>query len=388
MQQSAMGWYVQTLTRGIGSEYWLGMVSVYQSLPIVLFSAHGGTVADRYPKRPLLIITQGLSMVFAVTFGILISFNLAPLWTVLCFAAAWGTMTAYDIPIRQAFAVEMVGRKDLLSGIALNSAVFNVGRFTGPMVAGVVISVVGIAACFVLNGLSFLGVIFALSLMALPKRTVMEPPSHSRRDLFGGFTTILATPRIFGMMLVLAAVLITGGAYLALLPALAEYHLGVQEKGYAALMSCNGLGGLVGALTVASVKDVAARRTTIKLGIVLIGCGLLLLSSCNTLWTACPTLVVTGAGLVLFLASTNSTIQLSIADSIRGRVMGIWVLVFGASQPLGSYIAANIARFVGTPTTLFYEGIACLLAGVGAIYVLSLPEGDPIGTITDEPATD
>lgn len=374
MQQNALGWYVQTLTRSIGSEYWLGLTSACQSLPIVFFSAHGGMVADRFAKRPLLVLTQAVAMVLAITFGFLITWDMAPLWSVLCFAAMLGTTMAYDIPIRQAFAVEMVGRRDLMSGIALNSAVFNVGRFTGPMIAGFVISTLGIAACFVFNGLSFLGVIIALSLMVLPKRPKKADVDHSPPDLLGGFRTVLQTPRLLGMLGMMASVLITGGAYLALLPALADNHLGLNEKGYAALMSCNGLGGLLGALMVASVKEISARKSAIKLGIGLIASGLIVLSFCNSVWTACPVLVITGAGLVLFLASTNSTVQLSISDSIRGRVMGIWVLIFGASQPIGSYTAGNIAHYLGTPTTLLCEGFGCLAAGVWAVYVLSLPE--------------
>ena len=359
MQRAASGWYVQTLTREIGSEYWLGLAAAYSAIPLALLSAHGGIVADRVPKRGLLIVTQAAMMLAALVFGTMIILGIAELWHVLCFAIVMGTMVAYDLPARQSFTIEMVGRQDLGSAVGLNSAVFNAGRLVGPAIAGLVITAWGVGVCFVLNGLSFLGVIAALCVMRIPP--VHRPPSGGREGLIAGFRTIAQDGRILGLVAILSLVVVSGGAYVTLLPAYAERYLGVNERGFGFLLAANGLGALLGALSVASAKPIPSRRGSILAGAALLGGGLLLLSQCTTLRGALPTLIIVGYGLVLFLASLNTTVQLLVPDDVRGRVMGIWTLVFGASQPAGSYLCGVLGHLFGTPTALSIQGTACLL---------------------------
>lgn len=370
MQQAALLWYVQTLTRDIGSEYWLGVTAAMAALPIILFSPLGGTLADRFNRRWLIVATQSAAMLASFLFGFLVAIDRAPLGAVLAFAAFHGIVLAHDIPARQAFAIEMVGRRDLLSGIALNSAVFNVGRLLGPMAAGWVIATLGIANCFLLNGASFIGVIAALVLMKLPPRSREDEKDHAHGGIWRGFQAMYADKRLLGMLAVLAFVLLTGGAYLTLLPALAQNVHGLDSTGYSLLLTANGLGSLIGALAVGGMRDLQARRGTMVLGIVMLGLGLCALSVAGSKWTGCLALLVAGGGFVGFLASTNSMVQLSVSDAIRGRVMSIWVLIFGACQPLGSYLAGAVAFHVGTQTTLLFEGLACLLAAAMVFFVI------------------
>ena len=368
MQRAASGWYVQTLTREIGSEYWLGLAAAYAAIPLALLSAHGGIIADRVPKRNLLIGTQAAMMVAALLFGTMIILGVAELWHVLCFAIIMGTMVAYDLPARQAFTIEMVGRQELGSAVGLNSAVFNAGRLLGPAIAGLVITAWGVGVCFLLNGLSFVGVIVALWVMRLPPAS--RPPSDGREGLVAGFRAIAQDSRILGLIAILSLMIVSGGAYVTLLPAYAENYLGVDERGFGFLLTANGFGALLGALSVASARPIPSRRGSILAGAASLGGGLLLLSQCTTLWGALPTLVIVGYGLVLFLASLNTTVQLTVPDDVRGRVMGIWTLVFGASQPAGSYLCGVLGHLYGTPTALSIQGLVCI-AGVALAWRLT-----------------
>jgi predicted MFS family arabinose efflux permease len=182
---------------------------------------------------------------------------------------------------------------------------------------------------------------------------------------------------LFGLIFVMAAVQLSGGAYVALLPAVAQNMLDLDAKGYSGLLLANGVGALLGSLSVATLTGLDVRRRAIVLGIVMMAGGLLALSVCRTFAPAAACLLIVGAGFVVFLTSTNSTIQLSVADQVRGRVMSIWVLTFGAAQPIGSYVAGATASWGGTPGVLFRAGVGCLVCTAAAWYVLQIPVPSP-----------
>ena len=366
MQTAALGWFVQTTTRNSesGSEYWLGVTAAMNSLPVVLFSILAGMMADRWPKRQIILWSQTGSMISAAVFGYLVMELGAdlPFWSVLVFAAANGTFLAFDIPARQAFAVEMVGKEDLLSAIAMNSAVFNAGRLLGPAFAGAAIAWVGISWCFFLNAVSFLGVIGTL-LMLRPSHEHVPVVAHSGTGgIWQGFRTVLDNRKLLGLMAALALTLITGGAYLALVPALAQNQLGLDATGYTTLMTLNGFGALFGAFLVGRAEGINSRQPTLVYGLATMSIALMALGMANSLGLAGICLFFVGMGFILFLTSTNSTIQLSVADAVRGRVMSIWVLVFGAAQPVGNYFAGHLASAVGTSRTMFVLGSGCMIA--------------------------
>jgi predicted MFS family arabinose efflux permease len=244
-----------------------------------------------------------------------------------------------------------------------------------------------------LNGVSFVALIIPLWMMK-PTSAALSAQSNQENAAawFGGFDVVWRNPRLLGLMLVMAAVQLTGGAYVALLPAVAQNMLDLDAKGYSGLLLANGVGALLGSLAVASLTGLAVRRKSIVLGIVMMAGGLSALSICKSFAPAAGFLLIVGAGFVVFLASTNSTIQLSVADQVRGRVMSIWVLTFGAAQPLGSYIAGASAPWGGTPGVLFRGGVGCLICAAAAYYVLRMPAVEecldkPISRLPPSPAS-
>lgn len=401
MQDASLRWYVQVLTADVGSERWLGLTAAMASLPIVLLSPLGGSVADRWSRRGVIASTQSFDMALSFLLAALVWFNALPLAAVLVFALLHGAFLAFDIPARQAFVIEMVGPRDLMSAIGLNSTIFNTGRLLGPMVAGIIMasasswallyaspdapldarqtSITGIAVCFLLNGFSFLWLIVILLRRPLPRQNDL-PPSHAERrkfDLLGGFRSVRHRPVALGLLGSLALFLLAGGSYTTLLPALADYQLDTDEWGYSLLLSANGFGSVVGALVVASIHSIQSRRLPIVGGLALVALGLIGASVSTTLTPACWALFVTGMGFIMFLASANSTIQLGVPDEVRGRVMSIWLLTFGLGLPVGSLLAGQFASWVGTRTTLACQGFGSIPAILLAAYVLSPARVDP-----------
>jgi predicted MFS family arabinose efflux permease len=417
MQDAGLRWYVQILTKEIGSERWLGITGAIAALPIVVFSPLGGALADRLPKRLMIAATQSADMIIALSLGLLVWFDALPLGLVLVFAALHGTFLAFDIPARQSFAIEMVGRRDLMSAIGLNSTIFNLGRLVGPMSAGIAMisgawiarhamdwglvptgsmdaargeiadkiglvpntalmdaTRAGVAACFLLNAVSFSGLIFLLIFLPLTRSEAEETASSKaeRRNLnlLDGFRTVVARPQSLGLLGCLLLFLLAGGSYPTLIPALADYELKTDERGYSLLLTANGIGSVAGALVVASVHRLRSRRLVIVTGLSLVAIGLAATASSKSLLPACASLFLTGAGVILFLASANSTIQLSVPDAVRGRVMSVWVAVFGIGMPMGSLLSGYVAQFIGTSNTLWYQGWATWGAVVLAFFVL------------------
>jgi predicted MFS family arabinose efflux permease len=411
MQDAGLRWYVQILTKDVGSERWLGITAAMASLPIVIFSPIGGALADRLPKRLVIAATQSAGMLIALLLALLVWIDALPLALVLVFAALHGTFLAFDIPARQAFAIEMVGRKDLMSAIGLNSTIFNMGRLVGPMSAGLAMlsggtlaSVIvqfgwapssgmtetraGVMACFLLNAFSFVGLVLLLIFMPMPPRDSEEPaPAKSSKrslELMEGVRAVRDRPQARGLLVCLLMFLLAGGSYPTLIPALADYELNADEGGYSMLLTANGLGSVVGALIVASIHNISSRRIPIVAGLALVAIGLVETASSSDLFFASISLFVTGIGFILFLASANSTIQLGVPDEVRGRVMSIWVAVFGIGLPLGSLLSGYVAQRIGTASTLWYQGWATWGAVLIAFFVLGRPNGSALDPPVNE----
>lgn len=378
MQDAGLRWYVQLITAKEGSEYWLGVVATAGLLPVALFSILAGNIADRFPKRGILISAQVLAMVTAFAFSIWVGGWGVPFPFVIAFAIFGGSLRAFEIPARQAFVVEMVGRSDLISAIALNSAVFNAGRVLGPMGAGIAIHLFGVAGCFFVNGVSFLAIIYALAVMEVPFPAAPKKHGAWSAEFFEGFRTIVASPVLTRLFVGLFLVQVTAGTFQTLLPALTDKHLEMGSSGYSILLTAAGMGALLGSLVVGNVKTLSARQPLIILGVILQGTGLILLSMWQQVIFSVVCLFGIGIGWILFLASTNSTIQLSVDDSVRGRVMSFWVMVFGLSLPLGSYISGSVAHAIGIPNAFFGQGVACLAT---LLLIGRAPLPDAVGSV-------
>jgi MFS family permease len=361
MQTTAQGWLVYQLT---GSKVMLGTVAAVGSLPLLLLSVWGGSVADRHPKRTVIFFTQTGMMLLAFAFAALVwSGHIQP-WHILVLAALGGVAMAFDMPARQAFTVEMTSREHLMNAISLNSSIFNGARVIGPSVAGFLMAHVGMAWCFLLNGLSFLAVIAGLLMMRLPQFVPPAEPHSTGRHVLEGFAYVAGHRRVRLLLLFLGVVGIFGWSYSVLLPAYAADILHVGERGYGALLSANGFGALLGALTVATYGSRVRPRRMILGGLWLFSAMLVLLAVVRWFPLVLVCLAVGGWGMLLYFATTNTLVQTSVSDAMRGRVMGIWALVFGGTIPLGGLESGLLSQAVGVPWTVAAGALICAGAGL------------------------
>ena len=361
IQSTAQSWLVYQLT---GSKVLLGTVAAVQSLPMLLFSVWGGSIADRHPKRAVLFCTQSAMMLLAFVFAALVWSGLIRPWHILILAALGGTAMAFDMPVRQAFMIEMTGRDDLMNAISLNSSAVNCARVIGPATAGVLIAHVGMTACFLINGVSFLAVLGGLFMMRLQKFVPNQQRASTVRHLIEGFAYVAHHSRVRTLLLLFAVVGVFGWSYSVLLPAYASEVLGVGERGYGTLLSANGLGALAGALTVAAWGGRVRPKLLILGGLWLFAAMLLLLAVVRSYPLALVCLAVGGWGMLLYFATTNTVIQINVADDMRGRVMGIWALVFGGMMPIGGMESGLVSQAIGVPLTITIGAALCAVAGL------------------------
>jgi len=367
MQQTAMSWFVYEITN---SKFLLGAVAAVGSAPMMLFSIWGGSLADLYPKRSILVATQTAQMICAVLLAIGIGAGFASVTFIIIIAALNGVAMGFDMPARQAFTVEMTSREDLLNAISLNSSIVNGARVIGPSLAGLMIGAVGVAMCFLFNALSFVAVIAGLLMMRLPpskrKIDIMSPAEHAWKGIVYSFQH----PRVRTILLLFLAVGIFGWSYMVVMPAFARDVLGRGADGFGILMSASGMGALIGALVVATFGHRITPRKLALGGIWLFSAALLAFSFARNFYVALGFLFIAGFGMLLFFSTTNTVLQMIVSDDMRGRVMGVWSLIFGAMIPLGSLEAGAMANWFGTPVTLAIGAIICAVSGLVALFVI------------------
>ncbi len=358
MQTVAQGWLVYSLTK---SPLHLGMVAAANALPILLFSLFGGLIADRYPKRNLLLLTQALSIIPAVLLGFLVSRGTVTVWHVAALAAFLGTINALDIPVRQSFLAEMVGKGHIANAIALNSAAFNGARIIGPVFAGVAIAYLGIPACFYLNALSFVAVIIALYRIET-KGEIRGKSEGMLRDFNKGLVFIRGNREIKNVFLLIAVFSVIGLPYISLLPIFAAEVFHAGPKGLGFLIGASGIGALTAALLIAARRDIKDKTRFMSFAALTFSSALFLFSLSDIFWLSLLVIMVTGWGMVSYLAVANSFIQITVPDELRGRVMSIYSLVFLGTVPIGNAIMGVAADYLGTPHAVSVSGLICLLA--------------------------
>jgi MFS family permease len=371
MQQTAMSWFVYEITN---SKILLGVVSAVGSAPMVFSSLWGGALADLYPKRSILVTTQAAQMLCAFLLAAGVWLGFATPWFIIIVAAFNGTAMGFDMPARQAFTVEMTSREDLLNAISLNSSIVNGARVVGPSVAGLMIGAVGVATCFLLNGLSFIAVIGGLLMMRLP---AFEPKVHAAsagEHAWNGIVYSLKHRRVRTILLLFLAVGVFGWSYAVLMPAFARDVLGRGANGYGVLMSASGLGALVGALMIATYGHLFTPRRLALGGVWLFSAALLAFSFSRNFAAALVLLFIGGFGMLLFFATSNTVLQTIVPDEMRGRVMGVWSLVFGAMIPLGSLEAGTVAHWAGTPFALAFGAVICAASAAVTLFVIQRRE--------------
>ncbi len=367
MQQTAMSWFVYQITN---SKLLLGVVAAMGSAPMMLSSVWGGSLADRYPKRSILVATQTAQMICAFLLAAGVWAGFATPSFIIVIAALNGLAMGFDMPARQAFTVEMTSREDLLNAISLNSSIVNGARVVGPSVAGLLIGWVGVAMCFFLNGLTFVAVISGLLMMRLAP---FQRPAHvvsASEHAWNGIVYSLKHQRVRTILLLFLAVGVFGWSYGVLMPAFARDVLGRSANGYGVLMSASGTGALIGALIVATYGHLFTPRRLALGGIWLFSAALFALSLSRNFYVALVFLLIAGFGMLLFFSTSNTVLQTIVPDEMRGRVMGVWSLVFGAMIPLGSLEAGAVAHWMGTSFALAFGAIICAASAAVTLLVI------------------
>jgi len=360
-QSAAQMWLAYELTH---ENRWPALVGAMQVLPTAVLGAWGGSLADRMPKRGLIFLTQAALLLLALLLGGLVLLGQVTPWHLLAVATAAGIVNAIDLPARLAFVIDMVGRDDLPNAIALNSMLFNLARMFGPIVSGVLFSLVGrggagqtaAGVCFLLNGLSFVAVLAALAWMELPPSPLPpargaskgRPPltlrmNREEESLWAGFRYLSRHPRLVLLLGLAGAMSLFGWPILSLLPAVADQRLRGSTQAYAWMLSAIGGGAGLASLLVASFHTPRRRRWFLAAGVALASSSLLGLALVRSLPLAVGCCALLGCGLILFFPTSQSIMQLSSADQVRGRVMGIWSMVLSAAFPLGHLLAGNAA---------------------------------------------
>ena len=357
MQQVAQSWLVYDLT---GSGTALGVIMALQFLPMLLFGVWGGLLADRLDKRRLLIASQAGSGTLAIVLWALVATGAVELWMVYALAFLLGCVSAVDMPTRQSFVMEMVGREDTSNAVALNSATFNSGRLVGPAVAGVIIAALGVGLCFLVNGLSYLAPIVALRAMRPEELVPMPRAPRAPGQVREGFRYTWRTPALRTPLLLVTVVGTFGFNFIVVLPLLADQSFGGGPRLYGALTSLMGLGALVGALGTARRKQ--PTRTVLLGGAAAFGAAATLVALAPNAASASVLLVAVGVAMMVFLATANSTLQLASDPSMRGRVMALYGLVFLGSTPVGGPIIGWVAEHWGPRAGLALGGLASLAA--------------------------
>lgn len=360
MQSVAQGWLVYSLTK---SPFYLGMVAAAGSLPILLFTFVGGIAADRFRKRNVILMTQAISILPALLLGILINTHLIAVWHVAVLAAVLGTVNAFDVPARQSFIVEMVGKSNLSNAIALNSAAFHGARMIGPVVAGVTIAAIGLPACFYLNAISFIAVIIALSKIKT-KGDVRESSQGLLEDFIEGILYIKNKPEIFRIMVLIAVFSLVGMPFITLLPVFAVEVLRAGAKGFGFLVGATGAGALTAALFLAFRGDIKDKNRFMSMSALCFTFSLFAFSFSRNFTVSMITLAVAGWSLVSFFATANSFVQLSVPDNLRGRAMSVYTFVFLGTAPIGNSLIGVMADSIGTTRAVSLSAIVCFIVSV------------------------
>jgi MFS family permease len=358
MQSVAQSWLVYRLT---GSAVLLGTVGFASQIPVFLLSPLGGVMADRRDRRRVLLATQAVSMLLALTLALLTLSGRIQVWQVLVLAALLGVANGFDIPARQAFVVELVGRQDLVNAIALNSSMFNGARIVGPALAGVVVAAVGEGWCFFANGVSYVAVLASLAALRLPARPV---PAATRASpvaqILEGWRFVARTAPIRALLLLLGLVSLTGMPYAVLMPVMAEDVLHAGASGLGLLMGASGTGALAGALVLARRTSLAGLGTWVASAALAFGVALIAFSLSRHFWLSVALLLPVGFAMLLQMSSSNTLIQSMVPDELRGRVMSAYSMMFMGMAPLGALLAGTLAETVGAPATIAIGGVVCI----------------------------
>ena len=368
MQQVAQGWLVLQLTN---DPLWLGLVAVAQFGPVLAFGLFGGLIADHLPKRQTLMVTQAIAMVLALVLFGLTATDLVEVWHVMVLAALLGIANAVDMPTRQAFAVEMVGRDDMANAVGLNAALFNASRIVGPAMAGLLIGAFNISIAFLINGLSFIPVLIGYFMMRdeelRPIPAIARPTGWRDvvENLAEGARYVRRTPLVMLGSAVVGLAATFGMNFQVLVPPLADNVLDVGAVGFGLLMAASGVGSTIAALSVAFTKKIGP--APIVYGAIGLGLASIALALSTSFAVSLVAMFFAGMGAIAMAVTANTTIQAAVPDQLRGRVMSVYTTVFAGSVPAGGLFAGFIASSWGVAAAFMVGAVLTLVVGFSAL---------------------
>jgi MFS family permease len=385
MQTIAQAWLVLQIT---DSKVALGTVTFLQFLPITIFVLFAGVIADRVPKRNFLFLTQSVAMTQAFALTVLVWTGNVELWHIYLLAMMLGLANAFEQPARQALVVELVGKRDVMNAIALNSGMFNAARLVGPAIGGFVIAGVGVKGAFLLNGLSFIPVVLALAMMRMSEMHAIERREASGVHIFAelreGLAYVFNTPAAFLIVVLVAIVGTFGYNFTVTLPLVDKYILNRGEIGLGFLTAALGLGSVIAALVLAGQE--AARKRTMFIGGGVFAVLLGVVAVSQWYFVTLVLLLFVGMFSTAFHATANTSLQLTAPDRLRGRVMGIYMLLFAGSTPIGGFLTGYMAELWGVPAAVgICAALSTLGVAIGLYYYVT--HRDAIPEVAGEPVS-
>jgi MFS family permease len=346
-------------------------VGFASQIPVFLAAPLGGIVADRYNRQRVVIGTQIASMILAVILAVLTLTHRITVPEIFVLAALMGVVNAFDIPGRQAFLVDMVGKEDLMNAIALNSSMFNGARIIGPAIAGILVAKIGEGWCFFANAVSYIAVIIGLVLMRVPPRT-HRPTGSPIAHIIEGFRFVRDTAPIKALLLLLGLISLVAMPYTVLMPIFADRILHGGARGLGILMGATGVGALLGALTLATRTGVHGLGRWVTFSCAGFAITLMAFALSRNFWLSAALLVPVGFCMMLEMSSSNTLIQAMVPDHLRGRVMSVYSMMFMGMAPFGALFGGALADRIGAPLTVCMGAVACL--GGAVIFGLRLPK--------------
>jgi MFS family permease len=363
MQTIAQGWLVYRLTHSI---LLLGFTTFCAQVTVFFMASFGGMIADRVDRRKMLIVTQSLAMVQAATLAILTLTGVVQVWEIIALAFGLGLINSVDVPTRQSMTLDMVGRGDLRSAIALNSMMFNLARFIGPVTAGWLIKLVGEGLCFSLNAFSFAAVLTSLLLMRFPERSA-RVQEHPLREMLAGYRYSLSNPRIRTALMLLAVSSVFGAAYLSMLPAFARDVLHGNSTSYGTLMTSVGAGALIGAYVLSRLHERWLNLAP-PIASLCFGACLIAFAQSHVLWVSVSLLVPTACSLMLLGGTTNTIIQITADERFRGRVISHYTQCFLGMMPWGSLLLGTLGQRFGVEHAVTVGGAVVMVAATTVFF--------------------
>ena len=367
MQTIAQDWLVYRLT---GSSWLLGVVAFAGQIPILLLSPAAGIVADRRNRQHTVIATQTASMLIALTLAALTLTKTVKVWEIMILATSLGVVNAFDVPARQSFLIEMVGREDLLNAIALNSAMYNGARVIGPAIAGILVAWIGEGWCFFANGVSYIAVITGLFMMHVTPRE-LERAGSAIEKIVEGFRFVRHTKPVRAILLMVGLVSLATMPVMVLMPIFADRILHGGARGLGLLMGATGIGALLGGLLLASKRGVEGLGRWVWVAAAAVGASLILFAVSRHFWLSVAFLAPAGFAMLIQMGSCNTLIQVMVPDRLRGRVMSLYSMMLLGVGPIGALVGGALAARIGAPWTVVICGVASL-AGA-AVFARALP---------------